>query len=324
MNIPNLVSGNITLESLKVGFNIAATKVGEAVITIAPIAAESFKLYSLYSMYEAALSDMFCLKTFRHGTNPYAAFRITWTGPDLTRAGIEGEAAYIKGVTGKESRWAPRDQGLRAFYVFEDFAPSRGTKMDDIFSYCVTKVNAKWYSLRSTASFICSVLPLPSSWRGVLPHELVSMVESIRGATIFGALCPTVKFHLDPKRINSSAENAILLHPDTEGNAGAGAMYTRSQLSFTDCGVLGVLKNGLNRDLIDRISDNKTQFMWGLTQLVTAVAFTAYFFPAYVPGSWVVTSAVTSITALSRFGFLGDGVRFALSAPPIFYALLQI
>jgi hypothetical protein len=323
-----LVTSAVTTETIKAGFVTAASFMKDASAKISPVASKFFLFYTLYSMYEAALSDIFCLKTFRHGTSPYAAARIAWTGPDLKRAGQEGEAAYYKSTTGQESVWARRDQDLQAFYVVEDVCADKRSSI--VMNYMLPKFTAKAYSLRSTVTFIGSLIPLPNSWKGGLIKKVVQVIETDARVGCLSFLCPTVKFHLHPDRVkdintyyDSEIDNAMIFYKD-EPSAGDGALYTTDQFSVLDIGIVGVLKNGIGSGTIKRIQENRNQFLWGIAQLVTAVAFTAFFIPGVIPGGWVVVSAVTSILALGRFGAISGYAMLPTIGPFLFYAGFQL
>lgn len=285
MGITALTS-TITFEGVKSGAQVAASHALPALKVVGSVAKNCFKFYFLYSMYESALSDILCLKTYRHGTNPVARLKISLTGPDLDKAGKEGEAAYYQTVTGQDSEWAARDQARKAFYVADEI------------------ITAKYYSLRSTSTWLCSMLPMPKSWKGNLTKEIVHEIESGKngGTAILGLACPTVKFHYDPERVGSRnylREDAVEFYKDTP-DAGSGAYYTQDQLSAWDTGLIGILKNGINTRVFKRIQDNPNQFLWGVAQLVAAVAFTVLFFPSVAPGSQSIVDYVWNCANKSR------------------------
>jgi hypothetical protein len=317
----NIASSNMTMAGLG-----AAVKT--TISTSASVALKCFKFYTLYSMYESALSDILCLKTFRHGTNLYAVASITLTGPNHDLAGVGGEAAYLKTTTGTTSAWAARDQALKAFYVAEDVC-TNNMASDSFFNYISTKMTVKYYALLSSAQFFGSMLPLPQSWKANLIAGTVAVIQSDPRIAVLGLLCPSVKFHMNPdevqlnERAYQQVENKINFYRDTP-DAGEGALYTKYQFSVLDIGILGVLKNGINRNIFTRINENQGQFLWGVAQLVTAVAFTAFFFPEIVPGGAAVVAGVTAVVALGRFGELGVYAALAILGTPLVYAGFQI
>jgi hypothetical protein len=320
----NLAISSITTETIKTGFVTAASFMREEVTKITPFATKFFMYYTLYSMWEATLSDILCLKTFRHGTSPYAAVRIAWTGPDLKRAGKEGQAAYYLAVTGSPSPWADRDAGRQAFYVVEDVSSNK--KNNILWNYFAPKVVAKSYSLRSTVTSIGSLLPLPKSWRGMIIKsviETISANSSYRG--LFSIFCPTVKFHIHPDRLKSGKDNSIIFQSDE--NAGDGAGYTCNQFSVLDTGIAGILYNGISGDIIRRIQEHRGQFLWGIAQFVNVIALTAFFIPGVIPGEWVVVSAVNSICtfpAWQRVEKIAIPLGMHPLAPIVIYAVLQL
>lgn len=324
------ITSTLSAEGFKAGMISAGSGAYTAVTTVGSVAFSFFKCYTLYNMYESAFSDILCLKTLRHGTSPYAAARIAWTGPDLERSGKEGEAGYYQTIR-SDSPWAQRDQDRKAFYVVEDF--STDVSIQSLFSdYISTKITIKYYALRSSVTFFGSMLPLPKSWKARLIKGSVYVIENEPRFRVFGLLCPSVKFHINPNRIQisddelscsitSQEKDKIFLVRDRGG--GEGALYTKHQFSVLDIGVLGIIKNGINRDIFKRIDKNRSQFLWGVAQLVVAAAFTALFFPGIIPGSWVIIAGVASIVALQRFGKLGVLAIALVLGPPILYAGAQ-
>lgn len=303
----------ISIEGIKAGSILVGSKAYQTMLLASNIAIKFFKVYALYSMYESALSDIFCLKTFRHGTNPYAAIRILLTGLDLRRAGIDGEARFFRMAFGMDSPWASRDQQRQAFYVVGDDYQNRNAFLD----YIITKSVAKYYAMASTAAFFSALIPFPQRWKGKVTKLMLMN-------PLLNLLSPMVKLHINPNRIGRD----LTFHQDAMGG-GLGALYTYDKFSALDMGVLGVLKNGINTDLPRRMWENKRQVLWGVAQLVVAVVFTVCLFPTLVPGSWVTVSSVVSMIAsqsmaLEKFGQLGAGLRAVVVAPSLLYAGLQV
>jgi hypothetical protein len=318
--------------------------------TVGSVALPFFKCYALYSMYEAAFSDILCLKTFRHGTSPYAAAKIAWTGPDRSLAGKGGEANYIELVCGEQSYFAATDQERKAFYVLEDVNTNdRYPGLSLPQNYLFPKLAGKQYAFKATFAFFSSMIPLPKSLKVKIISNVSKVICYIDRYGIFPllsiplwTLCPTVKFHINPNRVeipderpfvfcpleprfqipSKPAVDSIEFHRDTYG--GPGALWTKHQLSVWDIGLLGVITNGINRDIFKRINENRGQFLWGVAQLVTAVAFTAVFFPGLIPGGWVVVAGVASIVALERFGRIGYAARYLVFAAPLCFAAIQL
>lgn len=308
----HFISSAISLDEITSGFTLLETTTCHTMLVVGNVAGKCFKMYALYSMYELGLSDVFCLKTFRHGTNPYAAVRIILTGPDLRRAGLDGEARWYRMVNGEESPWAARDQARQAFYVVGDSCQGRNA----IVEYLAPIANAKSYAVGSTAAFCASLMPLPQDLKG---HSM-RLILMMRGVLLL--LCPTVKFHINPNRIGQD----LRFHRD---GVEAGALFTYDRFSVLDIGILGVLKNGINQDLSRRMWKNKRQVLWGVVQLVVAAVFTVCYFSTLIPGSWVRVSAAASMLAsegvvTERFGQLGELVRAIIIVPALFYAGLQV
>lgn len=310
-SVNNFLSSNLTKESIQVGLSRA----GEIAQTVGSVANKCFKVYLLYSLYESALSDIFCLKTYRHGTNPWAVLSISVRGPNNKLAGTAGEAQYYKDTTGIESPWAARDQERQAFYTVADSSHDNSygkapTFLENLIYYYKTKKVIKKYAVMSTVSFLGSFIPLPRSWKAPLLKGLNDGITTTNDQTfLLTFIFPSVKLHLNPNRIGTD----IVFEPDTDG--GTGAYFTRNKISPLDIGIVGVLKNGLNRNLVKRITAHKHQFLWGVAQLVASVAFTTVLFPAFVPGGAAVGGVLGTIYQ-SNFHFI--------LTPALLWAPLQL
>jgi hypothetical protein len=254
-------------------------------------------------MYEAALSDILCLKTFRHGTSPSAWLKIHFTGPDLERGGTGGEATFYP-ERGIQSTYAQRDKGR--FYAVQDHLETHGrkeqSKPGSAFSYIDNRGTVKYYALRSSVAYWSSWVPLPAFIKKPIVEGVVRVLENQDPRVkIFGLFSPTIKVHLDPDRVSYPGQLKKPSDPkhhfqadEYSGNdeAFSGACYTKNPISVTDIGICGVLKNGLNTRVFERISENKGQFLWGLVQLVAAVALTALVFPGLLPGADIALSII--------------------------------
>lgn len=335
MNYINQYCSSVNYASIKTGFNSLSAEVINnpiaSLTAVGRVALGIFKCYTLYNLYEAALSDILCLKTFRHGTDSGAWLKIHLFGPDYKRGGLAtgGEARYFKLGFQTDSPFAHRDTGR--FYLVQDFF-ERNKKAETIFSYIFNKSSVKYYALRSTMSYYATWLPVPASWKASFIREGVQDLESDSRVRIFGLACPSVKFHLDPKYITYPQQSNTPLHSEVthkfikDGSDSdycepfSGACYTEDQLSVTDIGICGILKNGLNRNLPQRIWSNKGQFLWGVTQLVASVALTAFFFPtaaAAIPHGNMVASVIQNIFDKGRsnkISNIGHGIIFGFSS----------
>jgi hypothetical protein len=315
-----IAATSVSFEGIKT--NIINTASG-AYEKIGPIALTALKFYSLYSMYESALSDILCLKTFRHGTSPYAVASITLRGPNHELAGKGGEAAFFRATTGEDSAYAARDQFRKAFYVVEDISSENNHK-SVVANYLYPKLVAKGYSLRTTCVSFTSLMPLPKKWKGALIQKVVEHIESGQSdCAVFGFFCPTVKFHINPDRINSLSHKSPINFERDHGG-GDGAMFTKDRFSVRDVGLLGVLNNGINSAVLKRIKDNRGQFIWGIAQLVMAIAFTTFFFPTSFYGieftekmKWILYPS-TELEKVVTYVFA------AIIFPPLAYAGFQL
>lgn len=309
----------------------------ETMAIVAKVAFNAFKIYLLYNLYEAALSDVFCLKTFRHGTDPSAWLKIHLQGPDLNRGGTGGEARWFA-VNQMQSPYARRDKGRH--YTVQDYF-ERDSRLETIFSYFKNKGTLKYYALRSTVSYYGSWLLLPKSWKAEITRALVSTLENNSDCAILGLANPSIKMHLDPDCITyphqpgypkksikhtfysdvdvkqssnlttahlkvfgsvpqvgsfyNTSNNAKDESSEYKGNF-SGACYTEDKLSVWDMGFCGIIKNGLNFSLPRRIWEHKGQFLWGIAQLVAAVAITIFLFPNVIPYCNSIEAVVNQIS----------------------------
>ncbi|MGA8164855.1 MAG: hypothetical protein WB791_07525 [Waddliaceae bacterium] len=296
---------------------LMSPSLGAVATVVGRVAMNALKCYSLYSLYEAALSDILCLKTFRHGTDPYALCRIHLQGPDLKRGGMGGEARWFAIAHRIQSPFAQRDAGY--FYVVEDFVTDNNNEQSTlsyISSYLKTTLTVKYYALRSTISFYGSLLPLPRTWKAGITREVVNACESNGYAMVLGFFSPTVKFHVNPDKVkilgrecfHTLKQEEMEFSRDDDSNIGEnyeGALATKYSFKVYDIGIRGVLKNGLNENLPKRIWGNKKQCLWGVVQLINAIAITALLYTAYIPfGSSIVQ-------ILNAIDTLGDQPGFA-------------
>lgn len=295
------------------------------------VAYHVFRSYVFYSMYESALANILCVKTFRHGTDPYAFVRIHLEGNDPSRGGTGGEARWFQTTQGTISPYSTRDQGH--FFVVEDVIGSenhgRGF-LNFTARYYSTKLTLKYYAMRSNFSFFGSWLPLPRFIKGPITKGLVAFAESdIRARLALGALCPSVKFHLNPSKVTVGAvlekERPVFardgISSQEKGNF-EGALATKYEFSILDIGILGVIKSGVNTGIVERIRQNRGQFLLGLVQLVAAVGLTVFFFPATFLSDSVVANITFSAKLLEDFtasgliaGYVGEFAQAIFYGP---------
>jgi len=375
------------------------------------IAGSVFGLYTLYSIYEAAFSDILCLKTFQHGTNPYAHLKISWEGPKYDYAGKGGEARYWKVANEKQSPWAERDAKEKPFYVVQGYLDEghSGSISDYLSSFVATKVTCKWYALQSTVGFFGQFLPLHSKLRGVVTQKALHYLQNGHhygdGGKILkliGLCCPTVKFHVNPdhvtiipfpayrdyqvesrteiegeikvkfdrygtfnyrvedflsenKKLVNRQSNKFYIEKGSEReeldplrllkkdqllffadgtNAGfkkdfEGALATKYRFSPLDIGFAGILKNGINKDLPTRVWEHKKQCLWGVAQLVYAVALTAFVVGYIAPASvFYGPSLMLAVTTFSEMSERLKTLASFAAGIPLFvfgsYTLFQI
>ena len=326
MSISQLSS--VTWESAKTGVLQAGTQAINSPVTtlkaVGSVAANAFKCYMLYSMYEAALSDILCLKTLRHGTNPYAFTRIQIEGPNPKRGGTGGEARFFETLE-TNSPYAAGDHDC--FFVVEDFTGEETTKTEAMVNYIGSKLTVKFYSLRSTLGSFGSILPLPSKWRANVTKFTLAFIDEGDGSGtgFLGFLCPSVKFHINPDSFERVYSRGSLKPGEMtfakDGDEFQGALVTKYKFSVLDMGFIGILKNGINRDLPKRMLENKGQVLWGVAQLTMAVAMTAFIYPALFPFGGRLVKVVESITEISKTYGIITGLPIAV---PLIYSMAQL
>ncbi|MGZ3732229.1 MAG: hypothetical protein ACXU9U_00610, partial [Parachlamydiaceae bacterium] len=299
------VFSTLSYESVKSNlYALGVQAVNNPVGVIRGVALNVLKTLAIYNLYEAALSDILCLKTFRHGTSPSGWLKIHFTGPDLERGGTGGEATFYA-ERGLQSPYAARDKGR--FYAVQDRLESHRekeqSKLGSAISYLENIGTTKYYALRSSIAYWSSWVPLPTSIKKPIIEGVVELLESPDPRVkIFGLFSPTIKIHLDPDRVSyprqintpkMDVKHSFEADEHSEfGQPFSGACYTKDPISVTDMGICGVLKNGLNTRVFERILENKGQFLWGVVQLVAAVALTAFVFPGIISGGDALLSIV--------------------------------
>lgn len=325
----------LTVQDVTQACTVVASCASQVAPHIPGIAYQVFRNYGLYSIYESAFANILCLKTFRHGTDPYAFVRIHFEGNDPDRGGTGGEARWFETALQTTSIYAERDRGH--FYVVEDVIGSEYTYakksfLDFAYYYYNSKRTLKYYAMRSNLSFYGSLLPLPGCIKGPLTLGLMQGIEThIQSYLIFGGLCPSVKFHLNPAKVRISGfldANTPTFqrdgHDSDDGQAFEGALRTKYLFSVFDMGMLGVIKNGVNSSMAQRMRDNPGQHLLGLVQLVAAVCLTLYFFPGILPESVVYPFMFTAqlIEDSASYGIIAT--KIGEIASTIFYGPVGI
>ncbi|MGA8165535.1 MAG: hypothetical protein WB791_11050 [Waddliaceae bacterium] len=290
-NLPPCTAG--VLEAAKKGVSISVEGVlDSSTALVAKVAQRVFKVYLLYNVYEAAFSDILCLKTVRHGTDPCAWLSIHLRGPDLSKGGSgEGGEARFYREGGEEFPFAKNDKDC--FFVAEDYVETPGQGiLKYIESYATTKSMIKYYGACSTSSLLVSWLPLPAFIKSPL-------IQGSLGLSMY--ISPSVKFRFDPaefklvgKREELSNDELKFCKDESVGENGPlqGSLVTKYQFSVLDIGISGVIKNGLRTNFRERIPQHKGQFLWGLAQLVAAIALTVILYSASLPYVAGISAAV--------------------------------
>lgn len=271
---------------------------------VAKVAGKAWAFYALYNFYENALSNILCLKTWRHGTDPYAWVRIHLQGNDPDRGGTGGEARAYSVINEQQSPYAHRDKGF-SYFVEDTVDPESGKNLLTFTrSYYRTIFTVKYYASKATLSFWA--LPIPFFRAKIASFLEKTAYEDSSFLMVFYAASPTVKIHMHPDSIPRHQRDGW---DSKTGGDFEGALKTTHKFSIFDIGILGVLKNGISRDLFERIRKNQGQCLFGVIQVVAAIYTTVMLFPAVAPGlSTPLLSCFTAAVAFKNSSWRNDAI----------------
>lgn len=213
-----------------------------------------YHFYSLYTLWESAISHLLALHQLRHGTSLINYMKIQMHGlVPISAAESHGEAAYLA-LTGPWQDDKPREVLV---YVMKD-RPSipcicRGKQICGEFTF-TKRIEPRKYAYQAGVAM----------WDfKQLPVDIKSFFMTLGG--LIGFFTPTLKFHFEGSDLDS-------FEPDPW--VPCLAMRTNHPISPKRLGITGALSMGLNKRLWRRIKENPKKFLIGIIQFLAAVFLT--------------------------------------------------
>lgn len=214
--------------------------------------------YTLYRLFESALSHLLALHQLRHGTSPINYVKISRQGLVPEKAAkSDGEAAYFE-VTDPERNKGERESLV---YVMRDVSahpckcPGKYPMCED-FTYTKRKAVHE-YAYQSGAAMLA-----------FKKNHLGMQRFFMRLGGLAGLCTPTLKFHFEPDDLGILEEDPWLR---------CIAFRTNKPISAERLGLMGAMKIGFNRRLGGRVQKDPKRSLIGLIQLIVAVALTLKF-----------------------------------------------
>ncbi len=217
-----------------------ASRIWNSTITIPPL-----------SLLDSGLSDLFCLETFTHGTSPSSYNSILKHGANPIFGGNGGETAFfVPGGNDKTAFFEPHT--VNRFYVWDH--------------------QCRYYSwlpkmcgeiFRATQARLFAIKPS-------IARELEKGGGSLRKCKgqVVGFVTPIVKFRFQPEESKQYFSNDEFFQPGI-------ACFTDQEISRDHIGIIGTLKQGVNKKWFNRIRENPQQCLAGVTKIIIALALIA-------------------------------------------------
>jgi hypothetical protein len=241
----------IDLVRVKTGVNAyTPSNTGKAIHT-------AYCFYSLYRLWESAISHLLALHRLRHGTSPLNYLKIQFTGlnPEVA-VHSAGEAAYFEVTDPERNSGEPRE---RLIYVMKDQSSTpclcQKTKKPFCKNFTLSKrLDPIEYAYQASAA-LWAFKNIPPAFRTTL----------MKIGGLLGCLTPILKFHFDPNQLEQFENDPWLR---------CTAFRSQKPISATRLGPLGALRVGLNNRLVARIKQHPQIFLVGLVQALAATVIT--------------------------------------------------
>jgi hypothetical protein len=241
--------------------------------------------FTLFDLFDDALSDMFCLKTVTHGTSPKNYYSILSYGADPSQGGRpdKGEEAMYKYRGVKRDLYTAENtknwDSKGRFYVFKDnnyAPPGAPCCIGPIVGSIAKKMGPRMYAAQGSVGELAIST---GAGDGCLSKAAVNL-----GGIFSSFYSPTLKFRFLPEEMakfdfqddkteyvdSEKDANGNFINPDA-----CAAGYTEHAIPSDHIGLYGTLSRGFSGSLIDRIQADPWRFMQGLLKLITITALTA-------------------------------------------------
>ena len=115
-----------------------------------PLTKGVYSYYQLYNLFEAAIANLLCLETLRHGTNIVNQIKMYYQGADPSKG---GEASVHYGLNANNTEPNTYEDLRRNFYVFKDteakIDPNNQSKLFGIAAAIHIRINTILHSTLS-------------------------------------------------------------------------------------------------------------------------------------------------------------------------------
>lgn len=239
----------------------------------------------LFDIFDDAIADLLCLRTYTHGTSPKCYHNIMKVGADPNRGGKGGETIYYKAtcqnlheedaanLSKEQTGWDRRNR----FFVCPHEAPPI---LNRLLPRMYTFMSCYGENYNDTKSRLVKIL--------------------ITIVSVFEGLCsPIIKFRF-------RSDNTVKFEFDQTFAENHIAAFTDQAIAADHIGLSGSLRQGLNRQLGSRIKQNPQQFCKGLMKLILSVGLVALaivgtFYCSSLRIAFIAYSAFTGLQILGGF-----------------------
>ncbi len=237
---------------------------------VSKIAGQAFWTLSMVvdpivGFYTQALSDLLALETLRHGTNYHNYLSIRMNGADPAYGGSENGACAGAG----NARYAVNSKNF--FHVFKDtearmITPTTVSEFVDAYMPKATEsVDALMPQVanRLYPRAFCYL----SAVATVKGTDTLNKIQRVFTGVLNALVVPTINFRFRPEEIATRFENDPDFATSRETHEGL-AHRTRVAISTDHIGLKGVLTQGFQGDVSQRMVDHPIKFTFGLIKLI--------------------------------------------------------
>ncbi len=239
--------------------------------------------FTLFDLFEDALAEMLCLRTYSHGTAPHSYYSIISRGADPAYGGRadkgEGASNRLHGApyenTGnfdsRDKIYVIPDDNLTGFSL-EYLGNFAGLSRNRMATHAYATGTTSGELFGSCAAGNCILLTIAETFSFILTF-----------------LSPILKFRF------TREESDVMQFQEDPTFSLAPAAYTKHSISPDHIGLYGTIVHGFSGDLYGRIQAEPERFMCGLLKLIILVVLAAL---VYIGAVFSLEFAVVVITLL--------------------------
>lgn len=237
----------------------------------------------IFDIFDDAIADLLCLRTCAHGTSPKCYHHIMKVGADPNCGGKGGETNFYKATGQKlaeedakrlskeQTGWDRRNR----FFVCPHEAPP-----------ILNRVLPRMYTFMACYG---------ENYNGTKSRVAKLIVTVI---SVFECLsAPIIKFRF-------GSDSDIRFEFDQTFDVNQIAAFTKQHIPADHIGLSGSIRQGINRELANRIKQNPQQFSIGLVKLALSVGLLALAILGtfYSPSLKIALIAYSAFTGLQVLG----------------------